>query len=107
MSVPDEMTKRSFSWGVYLRTERLAKPATRRMMTPPKYLLEALEAKECVLFIGSGVSQWSGLPSWDGLLLRMLAFLDDRGLAAHERAEIESVIGTGDLLTAASLSQLG
>jgi hypothetical protein len=73
------------------------------MKTPPKYLLEALEAKEGVLFIGSGVSQWSGLPSWDGLLLRMLAFLDDRGLAAHERAEIDSVIGTGDLLTAASL----
>jgi len=69
----------------------------------PKPLLKALEAKECVLFCGSGLSRWSGLPDWEGLLVRMLDYLSERGLPAHEKTEVEAIIRQGDLLMAASL----
>lgn len=69
----------------------------------PKPLLAALQTKECVLFCGSGLSRWSGLPDWEGLLFRMLDYLSDRGLPAHERTEIKAIIRQGDLLMAASI----
>ncbi len=52
---------------------------------------EALRQKECVLFIGSGVSAWSGLPSWQQLLQQMLQFLEEHGLPPNEGEEIEDV----------------
>jgi hypothetical protein len=71
--------------------------------TFPKSLLRALRQKECVLFIGSGVSAWSGLPSWQQLLQQMLQFLEEHGLPRGEGEEIQSVINSGDLLMAASI----
>lgn len=73
------------------------------MTSFPKPLLDALRAKECVLFCGSGLSQWSGLPDWEGLLVCMLDYLSDRGLTKQEREEIEAIIQQGDLLMAASI----
>ena len=70
----------------------------------PENLLNALRAEECILFIGSGISQWSGLPSWEALLRRMLAYLDERALLeSSEKAEIEALVQSGHLLTAASV----
>jgi HEAT repeat protein len=68
-----------------------------------KALLKALEAKECVFFVGSGISRWSGLPDWEGLIEKMIDFLGERGLDRSEKREIKSVLKAGDLLTAASL----
>jgi hypothetical protein len=50
-----------------------------------------LRQKECVLFIGSGVSAWSGLPSWQQLLQQMLQFLEEHGLPPEEGEEIKGV----------------
>ena len=70
----------------------------------PENLLAALEAEECILFIGSGISQWSGLPDWESLLRGMADFLDSRCLVKKaEKTEIETIIQNKDLLTAASL----
>jgi len=44
------------------------------LSTFPKAFIDALSAKECVLFIGSGISVWSGLPNWRQLIERMLDF---------------------------------
>jgi hypothetical protein len=52
---------------------------------------EALRQKECVLFIGSGVSAWSGLPSWQQLLQQMLQFLEEHGLPPDERGRLREI----------------
>lgn len=69
----------------------------------PKHLIEAIQSKECILFIGSGISVWSGLPSWEGLIRQMVEFLCDSGLQSNEKSEIEQILLKGDILTAASL----
>ncbi len=69
----------------------------------PKSLIESINSKECVLFIGSGISTWSGAPSWYELLKDYSKFLENRGLCDEkEKEEILSVINNGDLLIAAS-----
>ncbi|MBD2846409.1 SIR2 family protein [Paenibacillus sp. IB182496] len=72
-------------------------------MNYPKNFLEAIKSPESVLFIGSGISMWSGLPHWEGLLKLMIDFLVHRGLSEKHRVEIQGMINKGDLLTAASL----
>ena len=69
----------------------------------PKHLIEAIQSKECILFIGSGISVWSGLPSWERLIRQMVEFLCDSGLQSNEKSEIEQILLKGDMLTAASL----
>lgn len=69
----------------------------------PKLFIDAIRSKECILFVGSGISVWSGLPSWERLLKLMVEFLSDRGLQAEEKSEINQILSRGDLLTAASL----
>lgn len=69
----------------------------------PKSLIESIKSKECVLFIGSGISTWSGAPSWYELLNDYAKFLANRGLCNEkEKKEILNVINRGDLLIAAS-----
>ncbi len=69
----------------------------------PKLFIDAIQSKECILFVGSGISVWSGLPSWERLLKLIVEFLSDRGLQAEEKSEINQILSRGDLLTAASL----
>ena len=55
--------------------------------------------EETVLFIGSGISTWSGLPSWTGLIEELAQFIEASGAKADlVRAEAQK----GDLLQAAS-----
>ena len=55
--------------------------------------------EETVLFIGSGISTWSGLPSWTGLIEELAQFIEAFGAKADlVRAEAQN----GDLLQAAS-----
>lgn len=44
---------------------------------------EILRREDTVLFIGSGLSQWSGLPSWFGIIDELANFLEQEGLSAE------------------------
>lgn len=69
----------------------------------PESLIESIKSKECTLFIGSGISIWSGAPSWYKLLLSYSEFLEQKGICNDkEKEEILNVINKGDLLIAAS-----
>jgi NAD-dependent SIR2 family protein deacetylase len=69
----------------------------------PKAFIDAISAKECVLFIGAGISVWSGLPNWRQLIEQMLDFQCRYDLNQKEKAEIEAIIHQGNLILAASL----
>lgn len=58
-----------------------------------------LKHPDCIIFVGSGLSMWSNLPSWSGVLTELAAFLDNEGQSSQlVRREIRN----GDLLQAAS-----
>lgn len=62
-------------------------------------LKQVLAQEDTVLFIGSGISLWSGLPSWSGVIEELARFVESAGAKADlVRAEAER----GDLLQAAS-----
>lgn len=62
-------------------------------------LKQVLAREDTVLFIGSGISMWSGLPSWAGIVEELAQFLESAGANANlVRAEAQK----GDLLQAAS-----
>lgn len=62
-------------------------------------LKQVLAQEDTVLFIGSGISLWSGLPSWSGLIEELAKFVEASGSGADlVRAEAKR----GDLLQAAS-----
>ena len=62
-------------------------------------LKQVLAQKDTVLFIGAGISMWSGLPSWTRVIEELVQFIEESGANAdHVRAEAQK----GDLLQAAS-----
>jgi hypothetical protein len=62
-------------------------------------LAEVIARPDTILFIGAGVSAWSGLPTWPNLIGELADFLDHRGLPSHlVRRELDQ----RDLLQAAS-----
>lgn len=64
-----------------------------------KALKDVLTQDDAVIFVGSGISQWSGLPSWWGLISQLSDYLDNAGIdSSLVRTEAED----GDLLQAAS-----
>ena len=64
-----------------------------------------IQAKECVLFVGSGLSVWSGLPTWKSLLEAMIEYMKSYGVSEVELTEVQQLIEAGELSTAASLSK--
>ncbi len=62
-------------------------------------LQKVLQQEDTVLFIGSGVSLWSGLPSWKGLITELITVMEANGLDA---SLVRRELGYGDLLQAAS-----
>ncbi|MES2616688.1 MAG: SIR2 family protein [Bacteroidota bacterium] len=62
-------------------------------------LKKTLRQEDTVIFIGSGVSLWSGLPSWTGLIQELIDFIKESGLDA---TLTEQELKRGDLLQAAS-----
>jgi hypothetical protein len=54
-----------------------------------------------VVFVGAGLSQAAGLPSWPGLLWQMLAWSAEHGVELPDRGELEGYINAGDLLLVA------
>jgi hypothetical protein len=62
-------------------------------------LNQVLAQEDTVLFIGSGISMWSGLPSWSGMIEELARFVESASANADlVRAEAQK----GDLLQAAS-----
>ncbi|MFK2890275.1 SIR2 family NAD-dependent protein deacylase [Dyella flagellata] len=62
-------------------------------------LKRILAQDDTIIFVGSGISRWSGLPSWEGLVGELADYLDDNSIdSALVRQEAE----VGDLLQAAS-----
>jgi hypothetical protein len=62
-------------------------------------LREVLAQEDTVLFVGAGISSWSGLPSWTGFIEELARFVEASGASADlVRAEAQR----GDLLQAAS-----
>ena len=62
-------------------------------------LNQVLAQEDTVLFIGSGISMWSGLPSWSGMIEELARFVEAASANADlVRAEAQK----GDLLQAAS-----
>ncbi|WP_274056868.1 SIR2 family protein [Vibrio parahaemolyticus] len=62
-------------------------------------LKNVLKQDDTVLFIGSGVSMWSGLPSWGNMISQLCDFIEKNGgCASLVRSEAKG----GDLLQAAS-----
>jgi SIR2-like protein len=62
-------------------------------------LKQVLAQEDTVLFIGSGISMWSGLPSWSGMIEELAQFLESNATKPDlVRAEAQK----GDLLQAAS-----
>jgi len=62
-------------------------------------LRHVLAQDDTVLFIGSGISRWSGLPSWPGLIAELADFIDKSG---GKSDLIRNEARRGDLLQAAS-----
>jgi len=62
-------------------------------------LKKILKQEDTVLFIGSGISLWSGLPSWTGLIEELAKFVESAGVNAEL---IRAEATRGDLLQAAS-----
>lgn len=58
-----------------------------------------LSQEDTVLFIGSGISLWSGLPSWWQMIEELSAFVEKTGM---DSALINAEAKRGDLLQAAS-----
>jgi hypothetical protein len=62
-------------------------------------LVKHLNEPETVVFVGSGVSRWSGLPSWEGMISELIEFLE----AAGKNADlVRDEHKNGELLQAAS-----
>ena len=62
-------------------------------------LKRILKQEDTVLFIGSGISLWSGLPTWGGMIQELIDFIKEYGLDA---TLAENELKRGDYLQAAS-----
>lgn len=62
-------------------------------------LKEVLCQDDTVLFIGSGISRWSGLPTWAGMIENLAEYVDHHG-GSSELIRVEA--RKGDFLQAAS-----
>ncbi len=68
-------------------------------MVSTEHLKKILSYKDTVIFVGSGVSRLSGLPSWSGLIQDLIDYLDKIGI---DSTLTQKEFDNGDLLQAAS-----
>jgi len=64
-----------------------------------EHLKRVLKQEDTVLFIGSGISLWSGLPTWSGLIEELANYLEFNGL---DNSLVKKELKRGELLQAAS-----
>lgn len=67
-----------------------------------KLISDELLREDTILYIGSGVSCWSGLPSWSKLLSEMVEFIKSKG---YSYEHVQKAIDNNNLLYAASLGK--
>ena len=58
------------------------------MIKFPHSLADAINSNRCALFVGSGLSVESGLPSWKELISEMINICVDCGLSDNEEREL-------------------
>lgn len=64
-----------------------------------KALKRVLAQDDAIIFVGSGISRWSGLPSWEGLVADLADYLENNDIDA---SLVRQESNAGDLLQAAS-----
>jgi NAD-dependent SIR2 family protein deacetylase len=64
-----------------------------------RHLQSILSQTDTVLFVGSGISMWSGLPSWRGMVEELSEFLSSKGC---DPSLVKRELARGELLQAAS-----
>lgn len=62
-------------------------------------ILSALKQDDCIIFIGSGISMWSELPSWNEMINELANYIEANG---QDATLIRKEAFNGDLLQAAS-----
>lgn len=70
--------------------------ANENMLTKIKQILLK---PDTVILVGSGISMWSGIPSWSRLILDLAVFVDEEG---GDGSSVRKEIENNDLLLAAS-----
>ncbi|MEC2824653.1 SIR2 family protein [Bacillus cereus] len=65
-----------------------------------KKLKKVLNQEDTILFVGSGISLWSGLPSWYNLIIELANYLEKEG---YSNADVVREKANDDLLLAASI----
>ena len=68
---------------------------------PPAALVQYIREGRCVLFVGSGLSAWAGLPTWRDLLTLMIGQVADEGGEDRELDEVRQLLESGKLLEVA------
>jgi len=61
-------------------------------------LIEEIDRGNCIAFIGSGLSQSAGFPSWSELAQQMLDWSEKSGVQLADRSELAECIAEGDML---------
>lgn len=74
---------------------------SKKQLKVPNELLDKLSSGNCVLFVGAGLSQGSGLPGWPQTLRQMITWGADHGVDVSGRRELVGFIRKNDLLTVA------
>jgi predicted HTH domain antitoxin len=67
----------------------------------PEKLIEQIVQKNCVVFVGAGLSMSVGLPGWPQLLRRMIEWCESHGVSLPNKGDIEEIINKNDLPLAA------
>jgi hypothetical protein len=62
-------------------------------------LRRILDQEDAILFVGSGISGWSGLPSWPNLISELVEFIEEQGISAEL---VRREAARNDLILAAS-----
>ncbi|MDY7095498.1 MAG: SIR2 family protein [Acidobacteriota bacterium] len=74
---------------------------------PPAALLEYLAEGRCVLFVGAGLSAWSGMPSWNALLEILCQELTEDDPDGREARELGRLRDDGNYLQVAEYCRDG
>lgn len=62
-------------------------------------LRRILDQEDAILFVGSGISSWSGLPNWPKLISELVEFIEEQGISAEL---VRREAARNDLILAAS-----
>ena len=75
----------------------------------PPGLIRAIQSRRCVLFIGAGVSQASGLPGWKPLLSDLVSWCKSEKITLSRKTSINQSLKKNELLEVAEeiKSQIG